>query len=637
MEQDRKRLRLSIEPLIDRKIREIDANGEEKFDERLKPSERLFRTVQRIDFGDVVKAFVSEEDAAAGQQRDAPGHRQDGGHQPQDHLKNALDHLIHARSELDVTVDLLSLLTRKKYMRLEQIGAAGPPAHNLMVPLLSKGKDIATATAALLERSAAMSETISGESRFYRDLLALKRRWNLRLVNGAAFLDLGYQRAGSSFPEKSEADIGRRKADAEPVRVTVSDDISNGRVISVRINFSPHSQPSRNGDSAHMRPSRRTADETAVGFGSTLPLDGDVVLSRAREALFCKELFGQLGKEAFAATGANASIAGGHATVLDNRVVVSFDSGASLEISIESPTSTKTEKDKDSADARMKHAAISPIEAAMELRLHTLLRKHHAHIEAQRHGGSVYGEVANRTSGAKAGAAPPSAVGGLPSGAKSSAAPPRILARTAEAFNECAMRFRLECDLDALASIIRDPHIRVHWSTSTAFDGGVISRARIVIGAEGGRAGRSIVLTLNGDGVEALSENGRPLHLSADDVVPFVMVTCARCLCESASEIARSLMWRPEPSDRLIPMDAGCALSLRSRDGKRRVSIAWDVVVGTKQVRCSMMQLDAGRLGHVSLSGGVYRPVQWDALPGRDSGEKLRYLLLVGAPADSAH
>ncbi|CAI8041490.1 Mediator of RNA polymerase II transcription subunit 17 [Geodia barretti] len=174
-------MKVSLESLYTNKVKEIDYEGEEHYQERSSLSQHVTELAQRVDFSEVTEGKEGEPAVKKATQK-WPWE------QPHSKLKQAL-------TEVSVLADMLHILhDHRHYMAMDTVAPRPTPSLPLAFQYIVKKKALARAAEILKRGTEALTHSSSREERaFHRALAELRRRWRVRRApNGNILGDLGY-------------------------------------------------------------------------------------------------------------------------------------------------------------------------------------------------------------------------------------------------------------------------------------------------------------------------------------------------------------------------------------------------------------------------------------------------------------
>lgn len=162
--------KVSVESLHVSRIREINYDGEETYQERLTLSQRLTDLAQRVDFSDYVNDNTDDSGPAA--KKPAQKWPWEFTHSK---LKQAL-------TEVSVLSDLLQITqNHRQYLVLDPVVAPQPTSVSPTFQYLAKKKALNVAAGILRSGTKTLSKISSkNEREFHKTLLQLRERWKLR-------------------------------------------------------------------------------------------------------------------------------------------------------------------------------------------------------------------------------------------------------------------------------------------------------------------------------------------------------------------------------------------------------------------------------------------------------------------------
>jgi hypothetical protein len=204
-------MKVSLESLYTNKVKEIDYEGEEHYQERSSFSQHVTELAQRVDFSEVTEGKEGEPAVKKATQK-WPWE------QPHSKLKQAL-------TEVSVLADVLHILhDHRHYMAMDTVAPRPPPSLPLAFQYLVKKKALARAAEILKRGTEALTHSSSREERaFHRALAELRRRWRVRRApNGNILGDLGYSTAGSTHVPQSRAIFEVKKSTGQESSQAVS-------------------------------------------------------------------------------------------------------------------------------------------------------------------------------------------------------------------------------------------------------------------------------------------------------------------------------------------------------------------------------------------------------------------------------
>ncbi|KAL5463643.1 hypothetical protein EMCRGX_G032558 [Ephydatia muelleri] len=174
--------KVSVESLHTARIREINYEGEETYQERLTLSQRLTELAQRVDFSDFVKDNTDDTGPAA--KKPAQKWPWEFTHSK---LKQAL-------TEVSVLSDLLQITNNhRQYLVLDPVAAPQPTGVSPVFQYLAKKKALSVAAGILRSGTKTLSKISSkSEREFHKTLLQLRERWKLRRTPTGIVGDLSF-------------------------------------------------------------------------------------------------------------------------------------------------------------------------------------------------------------------------------------------------------------------------------------------------------------------------------------------------------------------------------------------------------------------------------------------------------------
>ncbi|XP_061733507.1 mediator of RNA polymerase II transcription subunit 17 isoform X2 [Nerophis ophidion] len=610
-------VRVSIESSCEKQVQEVALDGTETYVPPLSMSQNLAKLAQRIDFS---QGSDSEEDGAEVDSRERDSREREWGKQeaeeeegtvkfqpslwPWDSVRN---NLRSALTEMCVLYDVLCVVKEKKYMALDPVSqdlsiSKGPQ----VIQLMSKKKSLASAAQLLLKGAEKLNKSVAEnqENRRQRDfnseLLRLRSQWKLRKVGDKILGDLSYRSAGSLFPhhgsfevlKNTDIDLDKKiPEDYCPLDVQIPSDLEGSAYIKVSI----QKQSPDIGDLGTVNLFRRQSKTKA---GSQ---PWHVKLEAAQNVLLCKEIFGQLSREAVQIKSQIPHI------VVKNQIISQPFPGLQLSISLCHSTGEKknhrASPEKPKPDDHL---------YVLEHNLHQMMREAYDKAEIaslqQREG---------------------------------------LLEKIIKQAKHIFLRSRTARTIDSLASRIEDPQIQAHWSNiNDVYE----SSVKVLITSQGyEQICKSIQLQLN-IGVEQIRvvhRDGRVVTLShqEQELQDFLLSQMSQHQVHAVQQLAKVMGWHVLSFSNHVglgPVESignASAVTVASPNGEYAISVrngpesGCKVVVQfprkqTKELPKSDVIQDA-KWTHLR---GPYKEVHWSKMEGRNFVYKMELLMAALTP-----
>ncbi|KAI0208048.1 Mediator of RNA polymerase II transcription subunit 17 [Lamellibrachia satsuma] len=492
---------VSIEAIDECQIQEITLDGQEIYIHPLSMSENLTKLAHKIDFTQDQcdgKNYTSSEGDKPNEDESAVTPFQPS-LWPWDSVRTKLR---MALTEMSVLQDVLNIAKQKHYMVLDTVSADAPETRSGL-HLCAKKKALLMASGVLLSGAERLRRSQEASSKkivpdFHQELLRVRQAWRLKKVGDTILGDLSYKSAGSRFWQSGTFEV--TKSDIDPAELLDSPNPS----------APPHTQnplqiivPSELEGVVYIQVViKRLSDSTDLASAElslprrSVPSDThwQHKLEAAQNAIFCKEVFAQLSREAIQMKAKIPHL------VIGNQIFSHLFPGVQLSVAL----CHSTDKDK-----RQSQSAASPSkhDPVLEHSLHQLLRETHFKNSYHPMPHPVTGIVGMSKRRCLAG---PHAFtySDLVELSRSESLLDRILK---QARHTVVHQWAIKV-VDELARTIQDPQISAHWGNISS---PLESSIKVNITSAGYESQRTpFVLHILTDGMRAVCKDGRVIDLS---------------------------------------------------------------------------------------------------------------------------
>lgn len=274
--------KVRVEPLATARIKQINYEGEEIYQEKPTSSQTLTDLAKRVDFTDLEDDETSEE---------GPSIKKSTDRWPWEDTHSKLK---QALMEVNVMADLLKITQEhKQYVMLDPV-LQQPNIIKPSYQLYAKKKALASAAEILQEGAKNLNAIVGVPSsdHFHKSLLKMRKSWKLKRMGAGITGDLSYRNT-AGWINQLPSTFAVHKGDKEPIVVTLPREIQGKSELLVFLE--PH--PVKNISKAQQRSFIGYLDDL---HGKHLALPPwEQKLKAAQKVIFNHELFSQLSRDAY--------------------------------------------------------------------------------------------------------------------------------------------------------------------------------------------------------------------------------------------------------------------------------------------------------------------------------------------------
>eukprot|EP01135_Chromosphaera_perkinsii_P000467 Nk52_evm21s96 gene=Nk52_evmTU21s96 len=240
-----KKLKVSLEPLIERKLRYVGADGTQEFLENQTSQERMQELVAKVDFtldlpprwrtkrGGIEEGEEEEDNTKKkknqkekknnNKKEEGKGGEEGEGAEEEEEeeeeedsemiegrlLLGVNEKLVHAKSEVDVLCDILNLVSTDKYLKGIQTEIKPKAKQDVNFLFGARRKQLQEIEKGFRLGAKRLKKSVEREQKFFEDLLVLRNYWRLTYSGRNMFVDVSYGTAGSFYGSRLKVDIER--------------------------------------------------------------------------------------------------------------------------------------------------------------------------------------------------------------------------------------------------------------------------------------------------------------------------------------------------------------------------------------------------------------------------------------------
>eukprot|EP01134_Creolimax_fragrantissima_P004950 CFRG4950T1 len=539
-----KRLKLSIEPVKEDDLLRISKTGE--FELESKNSASFSVKVLKVDFSGKNgrnaegKASPSanpdnNEDASdAGEKssktntsqtsRNKVAETQDWKWQP------VLTNLIKAKSEVDITADLLRLIQDKEYMVLDDAFLTMAPFKDARKPsaalrMATKRQQFTSASKILKQSADRLALAVQQDADYFVQTKELQRHWLLKLrKNNDIVLDLSLRSCGSTFSYQGEFPVVKRPIQASAsggraITFVLPPEISKTKSMFCCLETRRCNHPQRSKPPVMPLTCAPTKQNSAISR-----------LRRTQHFLFSQGLYSHLSQTSTGLTSVPISTSG-------NAIRMEVDTHTKLLIQLCSSDSKELVNNDLTANGnipacRNNCMAMNSYNSTMSVILHTLARKEQSLSYLTSHAPPLHHASTTHHSFS------PSKEYWTPGSP--------ILSLLFDVIKHVSYCRQVQSKLEAFSAVSSDPTITVHWQSTNCLNTSYATvnlRVADMLLSNDGAEFRSFSLTVHQTHLRVITESGDTYDFSVDELTSFLVTQLATVQMDAMVVSARELGW----------------------------------------------------------------------------------------------
>ena len=313
MEHISKKCKVSLEPLIERKLQHVSQDGKQEFVKLQTSQQRMQALVEKFDF---LQEEGDEDTENEGESK------KENENVETNFITDVNGKLVHAMSEIDVLTDVLNLVSTDKYLKPLEVESRVMPKQDLHMRFQARKEHLGQLQKQFIDSSNRLRRLVAKENQFFQDLIGVRKYWRMTCTGRNMFVDVSYMTAGSVYGSRIKVDIEKSNmsSGSTAVGITIPKECKASKCLQLRLNSE---ETGGVYDHTRLLPEGSSTNSSFEKISR--------LLAKARSAMFFQDMFNTITKEGLETSHSKPSL------LIDNEMQMTLEHNAKLSFVLDEP------------------------------------------------------------------------------------------------------------------------------------------------------------------------------------------------------------------------------------------------------------------------------------------------------------